>query len=84
MMPTFEYFYRQLGRATLAVLFAALGFFGVTLVCALLGFSHTVESFNGVTMVLTCVFGGMFALFLLASLVGALVRFLDRRSPTAK
>jgi hypothetical protein len=83
MMATFEFFYRQLARATVTVLFAALAFLGLTLLCALLGFSHAVVSFRGVSVVLGYVFGGMLAVFLLTSLVGALVRFLDRRSTRA-
>lgn len=82
-MATFEYFYRELGRATVMVLYAALGFLGLSLLCAVLGFSQAVSSFNGVTLVLGYVFGGLLAVFLLTSLVGALVRFLDRRSTPA-
>ena len=83
-MATFEYFYHQLGRATIMVLYAALVFLGLALLCAMLGFSHAATSFDSVMLVLGYVFGGLLAVFLLTSLVGALVRFLDRRStPTA-
>jgi hypothetical protein len=80
MLESFEFFYRQLSRATVAVLFITLASLGVTLVCALLGFSHAVASLNSVTVVLAYVFGGMLAVFLLTALVWALVRFLHRRS----
>jgi hypothetical protein len=80
MMATFEYYHRQLGRATMAVLYIALAFLGLTVMCALLGLSHAVVSFRGVSAALGCVFGGMLAVFLLTSLVWSLVRFLDRRS----
>jgi hypothetical protein len=80
MLGSLEFFYRQLSRATVAVLFITLVSFGVTLVCALLGLSNAVVSFRGVTVVLAYVFGGMLAVFLLTALVWALVRFLNRRS----
>ena len=84
MVATFEYFHRQLGRATMIVLYAALAVLGVTLLCALLGLSHAVVSLNGVWWSLGYLFGGMLAVFLLTSLVGALVHFLDRRrTPSA-
>ena len=85
MITIFEHFQYQLGRATIKVLYAGLAFLGLSLLCALLGFSHAVTSFNGVTLALVYVFGGMLAVFLLTSLVGALIHFLDRRSaPTAQ
>ena len=80
MMETFRYVYRQLGLATVMILFAALAFLGLALLFALLGFSHAAASFNSVAVVLGFVFGGMLAVFLLTSLVAALVRFLERRS----
>jgi len=80
MLESYEIFYRQLSRATLTVLFITLASFGMTLVCALLGLSHAVVSLNGVTLVLASVFGGMLGVFLLTTLIWALVRFLNRRS----
>ena len=84
MLGSYEIFYRQLSRATAAVLFITLASIGVTLVCALLGLSNAVVSLNGVTLALASVFGGMLAVFLLTALVWALVRFLNcRSSPSA-
>ena len=80
MLGSLEFLYRQLSRATVAVLFITLASFGVTLVCALLGLPHAVVSFRSVTVVLASVFGGMLAIFLLTALVWALARFLNRRS----
>lgn len=79
MIGSFEYLYRQLSRATVVVLFIALGFFGLTLLCALLGFPHAVDSFRGATAALACLFGGLLAVFLLTSLVWSLIHFLSRR-----
>jgi hypothetical protein len=84
MIGSFEYLYRQLSRATVAVLFATLGFFGLTLLCALLGLPHAVDSFRGATAALAYLFGGLLAVFLVTSLVWSLIQFLSRRStPTA-
>jgi hypothetical protein len=80
MIGSFEYLYRQLSRATVAVLFITLGFFGLTLLCALLGFPHVVDSFRGATMSLAFLFGGLLAVFLLTSAVWSLMRFLSRES----
>ena len=79
MNATFERFYRQLGFATAAVLFAALGALGITLVCALLGLSHAVISFRGVAASLAYVFAVLLCLFMVASVVGGFVRWIDRR-----
>jgi hypothetical protein len=80
MLGSLEFFYRQLSRATAAVLFITLASLGVTLVCALLGFPDAVVSFRSITVVLAYVFGGMLAIFLLTALVWAFARLLDRRS----
>jgi uncharacterized membrane protein YdcZ (DUF606 family) len=83
MMGSFGYLYRQLSRATVAVLFTTLGFFGLTLLCALLGFPHAVDSFRGATAALTYLFGGLLAVFLVTSLVWSLIQFLSRRNTRA-
>jgi hypothetical protein len=80
MMAAFEYLYRQLSRATVAVLFSALGFFGLTLLCALFGFPRAVDSFRGAAAALAYLFGALLAVFLLTSLVWSLIEFLSRRS----
>ena len=79
MNATFARLYRQLGWATVAVLVAALGALGITLLCALLGFVHAVASFRGVAASLACVFVALLILFLLTSVVGAVVRWIERR-----
>ena len=82
-METFDYFYRKLTQATVAALFAALGLFLFTLLCAVLGFANAVATFNGVTLALASVFGILLGVFLLTSLVRALVHFLIHRSKSA-
>jgi hypothetical protein len=80
MLGSLEFFYRQLSRATVAILYVTLAFFCVTLVFALLGLPDAVVSFRSATVVLASVFGGMLAIFLLTALVWALVRFLNRHT----
>lgn len=82
MNTTFDRLYRQLGRITLGLLLATLSIYGLMLLCALLGFSHTVASLSGVAVSLAYVFVGLFCLFLVASVVAALTRWLDRRNET--
>ena len=79
MMETFNDVHRQLGRATVAVMCGALAFLSLSLGSALLGFRHAVISFNGVAAALGYVFGGMLAIFLLTSLVAAVIRYLKHR-----
>ena len=79
MNPTFERLYRQLGRITLGILLATLAIYGLMLIFALLGFSHAVASLGGVAASLAFVFVVLFGLFLVASMVAAALRWLDRR-----
>ena len=79
MNATFDRLYRQLGSATAVVLIAALVALGVTLVCALLGLPQAVISFRGVTASLGYVFAVLLCLFLVSSIVAAVVRWVDRR-----
>jgi hypothetical protein len=80
MNTTFERLYRLLGRTTVGVLLAGLAFFGLALLSALLGFSPGAASFSGVAASLAYVFGALFSLFLMMSLIWAVIRWLDRRS----
>ena len=80
MNPTFDKLYRQLGRATFGLLVATITSFGITLLCALLGLSRAVASLNGVSLSVASVFIVLLSLFLVASLVGAVIRWLDRRN----
>jgi len=80
MNKTFNELHRQLGRTTFGLLLATLTCYGVTLLCALLGFSHAVVSLNGVTLSLAYVFVALFSLFLVASLVAAIIGWIERRS----
>jgi hypothetical protein len=85
LTETFEKLYRMLGRVTAGLLIAALAIFGLALCLALLGLRHPAESFDQVAKTLTFLFAGMLGLFLVTSLVAAIVRWLDRRSrPKAK
>jgi hypothetical protein len=79
MNTTFDQFHDQLGRATRTVLMLTLVLFGLTLGFALLGFPEVVASLRSVTLSVAFVFGALFVVFLLASLVGALIRWIDRR-----
>jgi len=79
MNATFDRLYRQLGRVTFGVLLAALTIYGIMLVCAVLGFSHTVASLGGAAASLAYVFIVLFGLFLMSSLVAAAIRWMDRR-----
>ena len=78
-MENFDYFYRKLTQTTLGALFSTLGLFVLTLVCAALGFANAVTTFNGITLALAYAFGILLAVFLLTSLVRALVHFLVHR-----
>lgn len=78
-MDTFDYFYRKLAQATVAVLFSTLGLFVVSLACAVLGLAHAVSTFSGVTFALAYVFGALLLVFLVSSLVRALIYFLYHR-----
>ena len=80
MNPTFERLYRQVGRITFGVLLGALTIYGVMLICAVLGFSRAVSSLGGVAASLAFVFIALFGLFLVASVVAAVIRWLDRRN----
>ncbi|HET6408819.1 MAG TPA: hypothetical protein VFG14_13120 [Chthoniobacteraceae bacterium] len=80
MNQTFDKLYRQLGRITLGLLLGALTVYGITLLCALLGFSHAAASFGGVAASVAYVFLALLAVFLVASVVAAVVRWIDRRS----
>jgi uncharacterized membrane protein YtjA (UPF0391 family) len=79
MNQTFDQLYRQLGRVTFGVLFAALTVYGVTLICALLGFSNAVASLGGVAASLAYVFVALLLLFLLSTVVATIIRWVDRR-----
>ena len=79
MNTTFDRLYRQLGRVTLGVLLAALATYGIMLLCAVLGFSNAVASLGGVAASLAYVFIVLFGLFLVGSVVAAVIRWIDRR-----
>ena len=83
MNPAFDRLYRQLGRATAGVLFATLGVYGITLLCAILGLSPAVASFRGVMASLAYVFVALFGLFLMASVIAAIIRWFDSSDPSA-
>ena len=80
MNPTFGRLYSQLGRVTFVVLLAALSVYGLALLSALLGFSHAVASFRSGAAALAYVFVALLGLFLLTSVVAALIRWIERRN----
>jgi hypothetical protein len=80
MNDAFTILQRRLGAATAVVLAAALGSFCLALLAALLGLPHAVASLRSIAAALAFVFSGLLMLFLLTSLVGAIVRWIDRRN----
>ena len=82
-METFDYFYRKLAQTTVFALLSASGVFLLTLVCAVLGLSSTVTTFNAVTLSLVYAFAGLLVVFLVTSLVRAMVYFLTHRHSQA-
>lgn len=83
MHPTFDRLYRQLGRATMGLLLAVLTAYAITLLCALLGFSHSAASVGGVAASLAYAFIAFLSVFLLASIVAAVIRRVDGRKMAA-
>jgi hypothetical protein len=79
MNATFDKLYRQLGRVTFGVLLATLAVYGLALGCALLGFREAVISFMSVTYSLAYVFGVLVSVFLVGSIVRAVIQWIDRR-----
>ena len=79
MNPTFGRLYSQVGRVTFGMLLGTLTVYGIMLVCALLGFSHAVASLGGVAASLAYVFIILLGLFLVSSVVAAVIRWVDRR-----
>jgi serine/threonine protein kinase len=79
MNASFEVFRRQLGRATLAVLVIGLACLALALLFALIGLPDVVAGFNRATWFIGRVFLVLLGLFLTTSLIGALLRWLDRR-----
>ena len=80
MNPTFDRLYRQLGRVTLGLMLGALILYGIAIACALLGFSHVTASLGAIAASLAVLFVALFILFLVASVVVAVIRWLDRRN----
>ncbi len=80
MNSTFDKLHRQLGRATFSLLIVELASYGITLVCALLGLSHAVVSMGSAAASVAYVFVAVFSLFLVASVVAAIIRWFDRRN----
>ena len=80
MNHTSERLYGQLGRATYGMLIAALSVLVLTVVCALLGLPQAVISFREVAISLAYAFVALLTVFLVSSLVMALIRWMDRRS----
>lgn len=77
--PTFDKLYRQLGLATFWALVAGLTLFGLALLCALLGLPHAVASLTSVAASVAVVFAALLGVFLVGSVVAAVIRWIDRR-----
>ena len=84
MNQTFEKLYGQLGRVTGLFLIAAAVGFLITLALAVLGLTQAVQTFNGVSSALGFAFVLCLAVFLMASVAAAVIRWIDRRGQTAK
>lgn len=78
MNTTFDALYRQLGRATFGLLMATFASYGITLLFAVLGLSRGVISFRGVTASLAYASVALLAVFLVASVASAFIRWVDR------
>lgn len=83
MNKSFEYFHRQLSRATVAVLAVALSLFGLALLFALLGLPQAVVSLRQASFSVAFVFAVMFALFLTSSGAAGVLQWLDKRKEQA-
>ena len=81
MNKSFEYFHRQLSRATVVVLVIALSFLGLALAFALLGLPQAVVGLRQAAFSVAYVFAVMFALFLTSSVAAGVLQWLDRRHP---
>ncbi|MCB9940631.1 MAG: hypothetical protein H6823_20515 [Planctomycetaceae bacterium] len=79
-METFDYFYRKLSQATVILLYSGLGVFLLTVICAVLGLSRAVATFNGVTIAVALLFAILLSVFLLTSCVRAVIQFLANRT----
>ena len=79
-METFDYFYRKLTQATVILLYSGLGVFLLTVICAVLGLSRAVATFNGVTIAVALLFAILLSVFLLTSCVRAVIQFLANRT----
>jgi len=73
-------YYRQLERGTLQLFIVTLVFLGLTVLCALLGFSQGVISLRGATSSLAYAFAVLFAIYTVASLF----RWIGRRRPASR
>jgi hypothetical protein len=74
MNETFTRMHRHLGQTLAWVLYGALATYGLALIGALLGLPHMVVSFRGAAASLAAVFLGLFVLFLLSTLIAAILR----------
>ena len=78
MNESFDRLHRTLGRTTVGVLFAVLAFYGIAMAFALLGISHVAESLNQAGLASAIIFGALFVVFVVSSLVAAILRWLER------
>jgi hypothetical protein len=79
MNPTFDKLYRQLGRATIGLLWATIAVYGLALACAVLGFRNGAESLTGVTFSLAYAFAAFLVVFLFGSVAAAVVGWIERQ-----
>jgi hypothetical protein len=82
-VETFDYFYRKLTHTTAGALLLTSGVFLLALLCAVLGLSSSVATLNAVTLALAYAFGVLLIVFLVTSLVRAMVHFLTHRNKQA-
>ena len=81
MNQSFQYFHRQLSRATVTVLAITLSLLGLAVLFALLGLPQAVISFRQASFSVAFMFAVMLALFLTSSLAAGVLRWLDSRQP---
>ena len=79
MSTTFERLEEQLGNATKHVLTLTLVSFGITILCAIVGWPQAVITFRGVAFACAYAFAALFTLFALGWFVSAIIRWFEQR-----
>ncbi len=84
MNPTFDRYYRQLGRATLFLFLAVLASYCLTVLFVRLDVPRAVISFQGATDSLAYAFAVLLSVFVAASVAVMINRWMTRRREKAR